>query len=57
MTLPNLLEIKEETRTPDMEKECSFVKVKGLRQEFKEKCTILLTLMCPNSLESSFRKS
>jgi len=56
MVLPNIKEIKTPPDIPDFDKEESFEQVPGLRQEFKEKCTILVTLMCPNYCRYCFRK-
>lgn len=56
MVLPNIKEICSIPRLPDMEQETSFEKARGLRQEFKKKCTILLTLSCPNYCRYCFRK-
>jgi lysine 2,3-aminomutase len=56
MVLPDSAELKNIPIIPDSEKEKSYEKTVGLRQEFKEKCTILLTLMCPNYCRYCFRK-
>ena len=56
MVLPVIAELENTPQIPSSEKEESFEKVTGLRQEFKEKCTILLTLMCPNYCRYCFRK-
>lgn len=56
MVLPVMAELENTPQIPSSEKEESFEKVTGLRQEFKEKCTILLTLMCPNYCRYCFRK-
>jgi len=56
MVLPTATELQNTPQIPSSEKEESFEKATGLRQEFKEKCTILLTLMCPNYCRYCFRK-
>jgi lysine 2,3-aminomutase len=56
MVLPDIREIENPLSIPDMDKEASFEETQGLRQEFKEKCTILLTFMCPNYCRYCFRK-
>jgi lysine 2,3-aminomutase len=56
MVLPVITELENIPQIPSPEREESFEKVTGLRQEFKEKCTILLTLMCPNYCRYCFRK-
>ncbi|MFH1773058.1 MAG: radical SAM protein [Patescibacteria group bacterium] len=56
MVIPVMAELENTPQIPSSEKEESFEKVTGLRQEFKEKCTILLTLMCPNYCRYCFRK-
>src|SRR4030042_261001 len=56
MVIPNIAELDSPPAIPDPNKEKSFEKATGLRQEFKEKCTILLTLMCPNYCRHCFRK-
>ena len=55
MIIPSLLEFNGDF-SPNIEKENSYEEVPGFRQEYKDKCTILLTYVCPNYCRYCFRK-
>lgn len=55
MIIPNSLELDCDAG-PNLEKERVFEELPGYRQEYSDKCTILLTYICPNYCRYCFRK-